>query len=32
MKEPSPLVEYGLPIDARIMTEPPDMAELELEA
>src|SRR6516165_6159170 len=31
MKEPSPLVEYGVPIDARIMTEPPDVTELELE-
>src|SRR5947199_5825687 len=31
MKETSPLVEYGVPIDPNIMVEPPDAAELELE-
>jgi phenylalanine-4-hydroxylase len=32
MKDAAPLVEYGSPIDARTMVEPPDVAELELEA
>jgi phenylalanine-4-hydroxylase len=31
MKEQAPLVEYGQAIDARIMVEPPDAADLELE-
>jgi phenylalanine-4-hydroxylase len=31
MKETTPLVEYGVPIDRQIMVEPPDVAELELE-
>jgi phenylalanine-4-hydroxylase len=31
MKENLPIVEYGVPIDARVMIEPPDVAELELE-
>jgi phenylalanine-4-hydroxylase len=31
MKEKMPIVEYGVPIDARVMIEPPDVAELELE-
>jgi phenylalanine-4-hydroxylase len=31
MKEATPLVEYGVPIDARTMIEPPDAAELVLE-
>jgi phenylalanine-4-hydroxylase len=31
MKEASPMVEYGVPIDARTMIEPPDAAELALE-
>src|ERR1700752_3940834 len=31
MKEPTPMVEYGVPIDAQTMVEPPDVAELELE-
>jgi phenylalanine-4-hydroxylase len=31
MPETTPLVEYGVPIDAKIMVEPPDVAELELE-
>jgi phenylalanine-4-hydroxylase len=31
MKEMTPMVEYGVPIDARTMIEPPDAAELELE-
>jgi phenylalanine-4-hydroxylase len=31
MKEQTPLVEYGEAIDARIMVEPPDVADLELE-
>ncbi len=26
-----PMMEYGVPIDAKIMIEPPDVAELELE-
>src|SRR6059058_4250428 len=32
MKETTPMVEYGVPIDAQTMIEPPDVAELELEA
>jgi phenylalanine-4-hydroxylase len=32
MNETSTIVEYGVPIDARTMVEPPDVAELELEA
>ncbi len=31
MKEASAIVEYGVPIDARTMIEPPDVTELELE-
>src|SRR5215831_14748115 len=31
MKETTPIVEYGVPIDAKTMTEPPDVTELELE-
>ena len=31
MPETTPMVEYGVPIDAKIMVEPPDVAELELE-
>jgi phenylalanine-4-hydroxylase len=31
MKEPTPVVEYGVPIDAQTMVEPPDVTELELE-
>ena len=31
MQETSRLVEYGVPIDANIMIEPPDTPELELE-
>src|SRR5689334_14259890 len=31
MKETSTIVEYGVPIDARQMIEPPDVAQLELE-
>src|SRR6516162_9999013 len=31
MKEVTPMVEYGVPIDAQTMVEPPDVAELELE-
>src|SRR5947209_17518119 len=31
MKETTPIVEYGVPIDPRTMIEPPDAAELELE-
>jgi len=31
MKETPPMVEYGVPIDARAIIEPPDAAELELE-
>src|SRR5438105_12152474 len=31
MKETTPMVEYGVPIDAQTMVEPPDVAELELE-
>ncbi len=32
MKEAAPVIEYGVPIDPRIMIEPPDPSELELEA
>src|SRR5260370_22165688 len=31
MKETTPMVEYGVPIDAQTMVEPPDITELELE-
>src|SRR2546425_11666571 len=31
MKETTPIVEYGLPIDPKTIIEPPDVAELELE-
>src|SRR5205085_1477714 len=31
MVETTPIVEYGAPIDARTMIEPPDVTELELE-
>ncbi len=31
MKEMTQIVEYGVPIDAKTMIEPPDVAELELE-
>jgi len=31
MNETTSLIEYGVPIDARTMIEPPDVAELELE-
>src|ERR1700752_3880601 len=31
MKESTPMVEYGMPIDAQTMIEPPDVGELELE-
>src|SRR5437660_356606 len=31
MKETTPIVEYGTPIDPKIMIEPPDATELELE-
>jgi phenylalanine-4-hydroxylase len=31
MKETTPIVEYGMPIDAKAMVEPPDATELELE-
>src|SRR5437667_5914770 len=31
MKETTPMVEYGVPIDAQTMVEPPDVTELELE-
>ncbi|HJZ92114.1 MAG TPA: hypothetical protein VKE40_14660 [Gemmataceae bacterium] len=31
MKEPSPLIEYGAPIDPQTMVSPPDVTELELE-
>jgi phenylalanine-4-hydroxylase len=32
MKETSPIVEYGVEVDAKTMVEPPDVSELELEA
>jgi phenylalanine-4-hydroxylase len=31
MKEPTPIVEYGVAIDAQTIIEPPDATELELE-
>src|ERR1700730_7804452 len=31
MKQSTPMVEYGMPIDAQTMIEPPDVTELELE-
>src|SRR5881275_2970820 len=31
MKETTPMVEYGVPIDAQTMVVPPDVTELELE-
>jgi phenylalanine-4-hydroxylase len=31
MKEGTPIIEYGAPIDAQTMVEPPDVTELELE-
>jgi phenylalanine-4-hydroxylase len=31
VEQPSTLIEYGTPIDPRIMVEPPDATELELE-
>ena len=31
MKESTPIVEYGAAIDPRVMVEPPDAAQLELE-
>jgi phenylalanine-4-hydroxylase len=31
MKETTPIVEYGVPIDPRTIIEPPDVTELELE-
>src|SRR5947199_6222631 len=32
MKEEAPVIEYGVPIDPKVMSEPPDPCELELEA
>ena len=32
MSNPTPLIEYGAPIDAQAMVAPPDTTELELEA
>ena len=32
MKDAATVVEYGVPIDPKVMIEPPDAAELELEA
>jgi phenylalanine-4-hydroxylase len=32
MKEQTPIMEYGAVIDPKVMIEPPDVAELELEA
>src|SRR6266404_4503862 len=32
MKEPTPILEYGQPIDVQTMVDPTDPAELELEA
>ncbi len=32
MKDRATIVEYGVPIDPRLMIEPPDAAELDLEA
>ncbi len=31
MRDTTPIIEYGVPIDSKIMIEPPDVAELELE-
>ncbi len=31
MKETTPIIEYGVPIDAQTIIEPPDATELELE-
>jgi phenylalanine-4-hydroxylase len=31
MKDTAPIIEYGVPIDAQTMIEPPDVATLELE-
>jgi phenylalanine-4-hydroxylase len=31
MKETTPIIEYGVEIDAKTMVEPPDVTELELE-
>jgi phenylalanine-4-hydroxylase len=31
MKETTPIIEYGVPIDVQTMVEPPDATELELE-
>jgi phenylalanine-4-hydroxylase len=31
MKETTPIVEYGVPIDAQTIVEPPDVTQLELE-
>ena len=31
MKDTTPIVEYGAPIDPKVMVEPPDVTELELE-
>jgi phenylalanine-4-hydroxylase len=31
MQEAKPMVEYGAPLDARLMVEPPDVTALELE-
>src|SRR5438552_3162146 len=31
MKDKATIVEYGVPIDANTMVEPPDVSELELE-
>ena len=31
MKETTPIVEYGVPIDAKTIVEPPDVTQLELE-
>jgi phenylalanine-4-hydroxylase len=32
MKDPAPIIEYGVPIDPKVMVEPPDPDTLELEA
>ncbi len=31
MNETTPIIEYGVPIDPKVMIEPPDAAELQLE-
>jgi phenylalanine-4-hydroxylase len=31
MKDPSPIIEYGVPIDPKVMIEPPDPDTLQLE-